>query len=378
MNQYSYNPDCGNRKLFETINKEPKSLKDNLYDSFHYKYNDCLTNIFKNFDENKNIQGDNHTVDKVEKEKSINDCLNSSNIEKIFNINNYFEQKNEKECEINKYFGILNSNEIDENSYNSILDFSNNINNFNINEINIKINSLDINNNKKENSKNDSYYFLGKKREQYKLLNENDFKIFHKKQNDKYPGYLIDKVLNKKIRNLFEITNKYKKREREIDSRRGNSDNIRKKIKTRFFGTLRKTINERLKSAGSKQFFDFLPHIFISNISKAENKSIVNLTLNELFSKNFYVGREVRESDIKKYNKNLSTIKYLEKNKDISIKSNFEIFKNMKFYQIFNEYLNSKEFEMDVSFLKEKKENEKYIIRYISKAAYLMEFFIKD
>ena len=171
------------------------------------------------------------------------------------------------------------------------------------------------------------------------------------------------------------FSNKPKKK--QIFSRKENSDNIRKKIKTRFFKSFKNTINERLKSVGSKYFFSFLPHIFISNITKSENKEIVNLNLKELFSKNFYIDKEMRKSDLKKYHQNLSTIEYLEKNKDISLKSNFDIFKNMKFYQIFNEYIYSKEFEMDIYFLKEKrKENEKYIIKYITKATELMEFFI--
>ena len=47
----------------------------------------------------------------------------------------------------------------------------------------------------------------------------------------------------------------------------------------------------------------------------------------------------------------------------------------MKFTQIFNEYLKSKEFEIEIASLKREKENEKYIKDYIIKASDLIDFF---
>ena len=79
---------------------------------------------------------------------------------------------------------------------------------------------------------------------------------------------------------------------------------------------------------------------------------------------------------MKKYNANLSVLDYLEKNNDISKKSNYSKFKGMKYYQIFEEYLNSKEFEIEISCLRmEKGVDDKYIKKYIKLAYSLNNYF---
>ena len=127
--------------------------------------------------------------------------------------------------------------------------------------------------------------------------------------------------------------------------------------------------------AGSKELFNFLPQVFISNISRDKNRDVLDLTFKEIFSKNFFEDEKANESDIKKYKHNLNVLEYLENNKEIAEKSNYNVFKNMKFYQIFNEYLRSKEFEKEVTSLKMQKENDKYIRNYIIKAGSFIEFY---
>lgn len=78
---------------------------------------------------------------------------------------------------------------------------------------------------------------------------------------------------------------------------------------------------------------------------------------------------------MKKFKHNLKVLEYLDKNKEIAEKSNYNVFKNMKFYQIFNEYLRSKEFEKEITSLKLQKENDKYIRNYIIKAGSFIEFY---
>ena len=75
-----------------------------------------------------------------------------------------------------------------------------------------------------------------------------------------------------------------------------------------------------------------------------------------------------------KYKHNLKVLKYLAKNIKISKKANFDNIKNMKYYEVFNEYLNSKEFEKEILKLK-RSENDFYIRSYISKAINLIDFF---
>ena len=47
----------------------------------------------------------------------------------------------------------------------------------------------------------------------------------------------------------------------------------------------------------------------------------------------------------------------------------------MKLYEIYDEYLNSKEFKMEISKLKEQKETDKYIKKYIILAKNLIDDF---
>ena len=184
---------------------------------------------------------------------------------------------------------------------------------------------------------------------------------------------------NKKGKKYFDsssqLPKKHKKRKKNIHKRKENSDNIRKKIKARFFKCLKNEINRKLKICGSKYTFSFLPQSFICNLAKAKNKEALDFTLKEIISTSFSDWKKERVSDLKKYRHNLFVLNYLENNKEISEKSNFNNIKNMKYYKIFNEYLESKEFGLEISTLKKEKENDKYIINYIIKARNLLNFF---
>ena len=231
--------------------------------------------------------------------------------------------------------------------------------------------------------------FLGKKRHLFKVIYPKDYSIFNCGDLNDQSRQTIDSIFNrlyyygyKNLRinssiALDESPNQKKshKKKRNLKKRKENSDNIRKKVKSRFLKILKNTINQKLKLAGSKEFFSFLPQIFISNISRDKNREVLDLTYKEFFSKNFCEDEKANESDMKKFKHNLKVLEYLDKNKEIAEKSNYNVFKNMKFYQIFNEYLRSKEFEKEITSLKLQKENDKYIRNYIIKAGSFIEFY---
>ena len=98
-------------------------------------------------------------------------------------------------------------------------------------------------------------------------------------------------------------------------------------------------------------------------------------TFKEIFSINFLDKEKENDANFKKYKKNIDTIKYLENNKDISEKSNYNCYKNLKFYQIFDEYLRSKEFENEIENLEFEGEEDNYIHDYIKLACNLNNFF---
>ena len=85
--------------------------------------------------------------------------------------------------------------------------------------------------------------------------------------------------------------------------------------------------------AGSEKKFNYLQQEFIINISKELNKGWLGLTFKEIYSKNFCKDKINDNPSLQKYNDNQSVLKYLEEEKEISKKSKYDIFKDMKYYQ---------------------------------------------
>jgi hypothetical protein len=257
------------------------------------------------------------------------------------------------------------------------------INNYNTttfrnNSKNDKSVKMHFNNSKPNNnhllSKNNSTSNFMTKINKFKRKNQNNDMInqteINLKKKDFKKKYKLDIVQTTYCgENINNIINE---RSHSLRTRKENSDNIRKKIKARFFKNLKNVINEKLKLAGSKLFFNLLPQKFICNISKDKNR---DLSFKELFSKNFCEKDEIGNANYHKYEENKKVLEYLEKNKDIGEKSNYNILKNMKYYEIFEEYLLSKEFEMEIETLKLNEENNQYIKNYIKLSNNLIDYF---
>ena len=216
----------------------------------------------------------------------------------------------------------------------------------------------------------------------------NESTIFTKGIYDNYSKQIIYEAMNetnkqskksnnKSFRLFTQYPKKHNKKKKNILSRKENSDNIRKKIKTRFLKSLKNKINTKIERAGSKYLFRNLPYSFVSNLSKEINKKVFCLTLKEIFQNNLSVGKKTN-ADYKNHQHNLFVLNYLENNKAISEKSNFNVIKNMKISEIFKEYLESKEFGSEISTLKQDNENEKYIKDYIVKASNFLNFLNKN
>ena len=171
-----------------------------------------------------------------------------------------------------------------------------------------------------------------------------------------------------------------RKKEKMRKKRKFKSDDIRKKIKSRFHKTIKNIINENLKKAGSKELFDFLPQSFICNITKEKNKGVMNMTYKQILETDFTkeignLNNHQKIIDLKKFENNLKVLNYLKNNPTISINSGFEIFSKMTYAEILREYFASKEFEESIIKLKLEEENEDYINEYILKAKTYVDFF---
>ena len=207
-------------------------------------------------------------------------------------------------------------------------------------------------NNKKENKSNIVDY--AKKRKIFNVIQIKKFDMFNNKENASLSN---ENILRKN--KVFPT----------IKRRRENQDNIRKKLKTAFFNKfLYKKINQILKNKQSKLYFVKFPISFVNDIRKNNNKNIINKTLLEIMlNKELY-----KEKDLNNYHCNL---KVLENKETKEIQELKEIL-NKKFCELFDEYINSKEFNIDeIKRLKNNNMDNIYIERYIYQSKHFIEYF---
>ena len=169
--------------------------------------------------------------------------------------------------------------------------------------------------------------------------------------------------------------------------RKDNSDNIYRKIKRSFFNyTLINELNTELKIARSVYSFEKFPQNFVSNVTKADNKIILDMTLLEIFKKeDLYKPKKTDKTDKKdkknkkdeteylnNYKHNLTLVEKKEINQNERIKKIL----NKTFREIYTEHINSNEFIVnEIKRLKKKKMRDEYIKNYIKLSKNLINFF---
>ena len=182
-------------------------------------------------------------------------------------------------------------------------------------------------------------------------------------------------VQNKSLSPLSPLSNEKSFLNNEVLStkkrRRENLDNIRKKIKTVFFNNyLYKKINEALKNKKSKLYFVKFPISFVNDIKRNTNKDIINKSLLEIMlNKGLY-----NENDLNNYYHNLKVVG----NKEILENEELKAILNKKYCELFEEYINSKEFNInEINRLKNNNMEDVYIKKYIYQSKYFMEYFME-
>ena len=279
-----------------------------------------------------------------------NNIINSSN---GFSINN--EPRN-----IYYPYPALNFSEImkDNNKKNIAIDSETSpgnvkkINQINENQSNL-INHYDLSSACSSKSSNDS-------------RKEKIFDVIYPEQSIKniYLNYIKD-FDNEKNFKIRQRCNKRRKR-------RENQDNIRKKIKRVFLNSfVLNKINSLLKKGGNCLFFERFPHGFVADVSRKTNSKIINSSIKEILENKELYNDKIAE---KNYYHNKRVLTLLEKEKNIEL----EIFLNMKYSELFAEYLNSDEFKInEIKNLKQKNMEDSYIMRYIYLSKHFIEFFSK-
>ena len=129
-----------------------------------------------------------------------------------------------------------------------------------------------------------------------------------------------------------------------------------------------KKINEILKSTNSKKYFQKFSISFVNDISKKINKEIINMTLLEIFEKKELCNGKYLDN----YYHNLKVVN------DKEIQENEELKKilNKTYSELYEEYINSKEFKInEINRLKDKNMDDEYIENYLYHAKYFIGFF---
>jgi len=184
---------------------------------------------------------------------------------------------------------------------------------------------------------------------------------------------LLNNIENNSVLEKEEPNLNIGKRHRTRRPRKENQDNIRRKIKRAFLNyALLKKLNDKLKSIGSKKYFERFPQYFVTDVNKRRNKEILDMTLQEIFEKKELY---IHENDEKSFNflHNLNVVQ----NEEIKENEEFKKIMSKTFRDLYEEYINSNEFNDEIIRLKMKNEDDEYIARYIYLAKNLNEFFSK-
>ena len=180
---------------------------------------------------------------------------------------------------------------------------------------------------------------------------------------------------------IFNIIKVKKKSDEENDKkpRKYKSDDIRKKIKSKFHKSIKNIINKNLKEVGSKKYFKPLPQSFIINITTEFNKIALNYKYEDLINIDFN-SQEKNQKNQSKTNleKNLKVLKYLKKNQKVYTKSLFSKICKMKYIDILKAYFLSSEFEESIIKLHNEGEDIVYLENYINKSLNYVNYFSEN
>ena len=188
-----------------------------------------------------------------------------------------------------------------------------------------------------------------------------------------------------KIFNIIKVkkkSDKEKEKEKDKKSRKYKSDDIRKKIKSRFHKSIKNIINKNLKEVGSKKYFDPLPQSFITNITIKSNNIALNYTYEDLIKMDInsqvLCQKNQSNTNIDKPNVNLGVLNYLKKKQKIYTKSLFSKICSMKYIDILKAYFLSSEFEESIIQLHNKGEDIEYLEDYINKSLNYVQYYSEN
>ena len=165
--------------------------------------------------------------------------------------------------------------------------------------------------------------------------------------------------------------------------RKEKKDDMKKKLKATFLKALKNKVNEKLKLAKSEKFFDFLPQLFVSDVTKKLNSKYLKMTMYEIWDTDFSdsnvieitVDEGKKRINHQKYQNNHEVLEYLRNNNKIAEESEFNIIKNRTYKELYEAYIKSEEFWNSKNKMRESRRTSNEYINLFNNAA---EDFIKD
>ena len=148
-----------------------------------------------------------------------------------------------------------------------------------------------------------------------------------------------------------------------IKGRKSMKDNMRKRIKSDFYRKLKKNLNNKIKALKLNESIDFAQYMII-DVTQKNNIKNLNMALKDVLLE------QHKENCCIQMNKDIIN-KYLKKDHTLDM----ILEKQIKF--LFNEYLNSEEFQLSIKKLSEE-EYFDYISKYIKVADNFINFFINE
>ena len=199
---------------------------------------------------------------------------------------------------------------------------------------------------------------------------------------ENYPNYPlgsfgneVSKIPSQSDNNTLTDTDTFIKKKRKSRRKNDNEylrkDNIKEKIKRRFFNIyLINKLEALRKKIKFKNYFCKFPPLFAKDVHINRNKAILNLTLREIFEKEDLYNNYKNKNGLKNYKHNLIVVQA----KEIKEDEEFKEILNKTFYELYKEYLDDFKIEENKN-LKNKRENDNYIETYNNLMDNLMEFF---
>lgn len=216
------------------------------------------------------------------------------------------------------------------------------------------------------------------------ILQKKEFGTFTKSRIFDGTNELFEKFYDfkKKKQNNIDGQTEFGGKVQKKKQRKNKSDDVRKKIKSRFHKKLKTIINNKIlgiRKLPKTKLLNYLPQCFVSDIKKENNTNAFELTYEDMIKTDYSKIYSFNTSKQIKKNQNLDKFKMNQKflsfiNEDDKLYTEFKKHASRKYYDLLIEYFYSDEFISDIIFLA-KKEDKIYVSKYVEKALDYVNFF---